>query len=741
MICLIGEFVALMAGVLAVGFRSRRSRSSASATNSSSSTKNKAGERKVLFTTDSTGQRKWQLYVESQARKKGIAIALLLGWIESPLEEESKLTGGTTEEASMYIGMARRNSSLGMAKANTRDRVSAAKQALDEAIANDRLETAAEQSTLTRAQQNLMDALEAKAPEGDGKVDDVGAAVRELEAAVVAAKQELEAATTDMLSKPAERRADIDRLRAELASAEEADRAAPEEQAAAPKKKFGMLDGAEIKNHLAPLKLATERNMSKSSWKELWPTLTEKLQTRLWRRGQAQLYEIIMDTLTDAQKTLITAANCDDQLDGLLAYRILRSHCYGSQEEWTSKLWNNVQNWSQDRGAQRETGEPRKLLDSIMMLEADIADYEATGERVTERNKLMILKRGLAKRQRPALEKIKNDLSGKTWDYEATVSWLLTWSRSHQDEIKKGESEVKAAWRSGRQGSKRAAANVAKSMRKPNSRTTGRGQNKKRCFLCGSDKHLQADCPKRGKGGGASGRAAANVAGAKPTGRGPRSAAGPGGRNSFRCANCGQQGHYARDCPKPPQKRRCFICGSDQHLQSDCPQRGQGQQGKSGTGRKGPPKKAAAQKAAARSTIKLTREKLKTIVKYANSNRNASTITLSLDNKGKLSAAASGSKPAPTTLMLIPMPVDEDAADLVASAKNGNRATRSVLDSGASKGPRTGGTRGRRAAARSAPCGPCKAAVAAEPRVLRRLEWRAGDARQRLSLRGRPEIR
>ena len=142
----------------------------------------------------------------------------------------------------MYIGMARRNSSLGMAKANTRDRVNAAKQALDEAIANDRLETAAEQSTLTRAQQNLMDALEAKAPEGDGKVGDVEAVVRELEAAVVAAKQELEAATTDMLSKPAERRADIDRLRAELASAEEADRAAPEEQAAAPKNPQSDLD-------------------------------------------------------------------------------------------------------------------------------------------------------------------------------------------------------------------------------------------------------------------------------------------------------------------------------------------------------------------------------------------------------------------------------------------------------------------------------------------------------------------
>ena len=55
--------------------------------------------------------------------------------------------------------------------------------------------------------------------------------------------------------------------------------------------------------------------------------------------------------------------------------------------------------------------------------------------------------------------------------------------------------------------------------------------------------------------------------------------------------------------------------------------------------------------------------------------------------------------------------------------------------------PRTGGTRGSRAAARSAPRGPCKAAVVAAPRVLRRLEQRAGDARRRLSLRGRPEIR
>ena len=86
--------------------------------------------------------------------------------------------------------------------------------------------------------------------------------------------------------------------------------------------------------------------------------------------------------------------------------------------------------------------------------------YEATGEKVTERNKLMILKKGLAKWQRPALEKIKDDLSGEHWDYKKTVDWLLTWSRLHQEEVKKGEADMASTWR-GKHGSRtKATANV-----------------------------------------------------------------------------------------------------------------------------------------------------------------------------------------------------------------------------------------------------------------------------------------
>ena len=61
-----------------------------------------------------------------------------------------------------------------------------------------------------------------------------------------------------------------------------------------------------------------------------------------------------------------------------------------------------------------------------MILETDCADYERTGEKISERTRLIVLKKGLAKRQRPALEKIKDDLSGEEWGYEKTANWLLT---------------------------------------------------------------------------------------------------------------------------------------------------------------------------------------------------------------------------------------------------------------------------------------------------------------------------
>ena len=137
---------------------------------------------------------------------------------------------------------------------------------------------------------------------------------------------------------------------------------------------------------------------------------------------------------------------------------------------------------------------------------------EATGEKVTERNKLMILKKGLAKRQRPALEKIKDDLSDKHWDYKATVDWLLTWSRLHQDEVKKGEAELASSWRGGRRnGRAQATANVVRPAKGPGGAT--RKKKKGNCFICGSPDHWAAECPKRDSQG-----AAVNLAGARQRG-------------------------------------------------------------------------------------------------------------------------------------------------------------------------------------------------------------------------------
>ena len=89
-ICLISEFAALMAGVLAVGYHGRRSRSRVTARDSRPKAR-RGEERRTMYATDSAGQRKWQKHIEAQARKKGIAIALLLGWIRSPFGDEEDI--------------------------------------------------------------------------------------------------------------------------------------------------------------------------------------------------------------------------------------------------------------------------------------------------------------------------------------------------------------------------------------------------------------------------------------------------------------------------------------------------------------------------------------------------------------------------------------------------------------------------------------------------------------------------
>ena len=493
---------------------------------------------------------------------------------------------------------------------------------------------------------------------------------------IMHAKDELTAAQEALQSGRESRNEEISRLRAELEGAIRDDQMAPADQPEPPKRaKSGDIDGVGVKNLLQPLRLASEANMSKATWQDLWPTLTNPLQKSLWNRGLAQLYYVILATLDETQKSLITAANANDQLDGWHAYCILRTHTYGSKDEWISRLWHNVQNWSQDRGAQRELGRPRKLLEALMILETDCADYERTGEKISERTRLIVLKKGLAKRQRPALEKIKDDLSGEEWGYEKTVNWLLTWDRAHQDEIKKGEAEASSAWRSSRNSSRgngKAAANAARATQ-PNRNATGKsgpGQKKRgACNICGKMGHWAAQCPNKGK----SGRATANVVNPKQkNGRGPPRPAGRGGgRSTFKCWNCGKDDHYARDCPLPPQPKKCFNCGSKDHLQADCPKRKVGGGGN-------------ASKAASAQTMSVSRDQLKTLVRYANSHKSSPTITLSLDaSTGNIGACASD-KPMPTSLVLIPMPTDPDEAQHVANIVSAHSATRPVMDTGAS---------------------------------------------------------
>jgi len=36
------------------------------------------------------------------------------------------------------------------------------------------------------------------------------------------------------------------------------------------------------------------------------------------------------------------------------------------------------------------------------------------------------------------------------------------------------------------------------------------------------------------------------------------------------CSRCSQRGHWARDCPQPPQSDTCFRCGMPGHMRRDC---------------------------------------------------------------------------------------------------------------------------------------------------------------------------